>query len=58
MNDNEYKKIAEELNSIYDDFYNRMKDLKSRASAIMSELDEKMKEDKVQALLNKIKNID
>lgn len=58
MNEKEYKKIAEELNTIYDDFYSRIKELQSRAVDIMSDLDNKIKEDKVQALLSKIKNID
>lgn len=58
MNEKEYKKIAEELNTIYDDFYSRIKELQSRAADIMSDLDNKIKEDKVQALLSKIKNID
>ena len=58
MEDKDYKKVTEELNSIYDDFYNRMNDLKSRAAAIMKEIDDKIKDDQVQAVLNKIKNIE
>lgn len=58
MKDQEYKQIAEELNSIYDDFYNRMISLRSRAAEIMKEIDSKLKDEQVQAVLNKIKNID
>lgn len=58
MDHKEYQKIASELDTIYNDFYIKLNALKPKAASIISEIDKKLKDDKVQEVLTKIKNID
>lgn len=58
MDHKEYQKIISELDTVYNDFYIKLNALKPQAASVISEINEKLKDDKVQAVLNKIKNID